>query len=229
MSQTVGFIGLGVMGKPMANHVQAKGYSLVVSSRSRRRWTSWSSSARVRARRPPSRARRDHRHHDAAGHAGRRARARGAGGRDRGPRARRNRHRHEQHLAGRDATARREGRGGRRDDARRAGERRRNRRDRRELSIMVGGDAAAFESAARSSPAWAIPIASCTSARAGRGSDLQGLQSDGDRRRAGGRRRSDGPRAQGRVDPALVRQALLGGFAASRVLEVHGERMLTKN
>jgi 2-hydroxy-3-oxopropionate reductase len=31
------------------------------------------------------------------------------------------------------------------------------------------------------------------------------------------------------VDAALVRQALLGGFAASRVLEVHGERMLTKN
>jgi 2-hydroxy-3-oxopropionate reductase len=28
------------------------------------------------------------------------------------------------------------------------------------------------------------------------------------------------------VDPAAVRQALLGGFAASRVLEVHGERML---
>ena len=28
------------------------------------------------------------------------------------------------------------------------------------------------------------------------------------------------------VDPARVRQALLGGFAASRVLEVHGERIL---
>ena len=31
------------------------------------------------------------------------------------------------------------------------------------------------------------------------------------------------------VDPALVRQALLGGFASSRVLEVHGERMLKGN
>ena len=31
------------------------------------------------------------------------------------------------------------------------------------------------------------------------------------------------------VDAALVRQALLGGFAASRVLEVHGERILTGN
>lgn len=31
------------------------------------------------------------------------------------------------------------------------------------------------------------------------------------------------------VDPAKVRQALLGGSAASRVLEVHGQRMLTHN
>lgn len=31
------------------------------------------------------------------------------------------------------------------------------------------------------------------------------------------------------VDPALVRNALLGGFAASRVLEVHGGRMLAGN
>lgn len=31
------------------------------------------------------------------------------------------------------------------------------------------------------------------------------------------------------VDPAKVREALLGGFAASRVLEVHGERILTSN
>ena len=31
------------------------------------------------------------------------------------------------------------------------------------------------------------------------------------------------------VNPSLVREALLGGFAQSRVLEVHGERMLTGN
>lgn len=31
------------------------------------------------------------------------------------------------------------------------------------------------------------------------------------------------------VDPARVREALLGGFAASRVLDVHGERMLHGN
>jgi len=34
---------------------------------------------------------------------------------------------------------------------------------------------------------------------------------------------------QSGVDPAKVRAALLGGFAASRVLEVHGQRMIEKN
>lgn len=34
---------------------------------------------------------------------------------------------------------------------------------------------------------------------------------------------------QAGVDPAKVREALLGGFAASRVLEVHGERILQSN
>ena len=34
---------------------------------------------------------------------------------------------------------------------------------------------------------------------------------------------------QAGVDPARVREALLGGFAASRVLEVHGQRMLDRN
>jgi 2-hydroxy-3-oxopropionate reductase len=31
------------------------------------------------------------------------------------------------------------------------------------------------------------------------------------------------------ADPALVRQALMGGFASSRILEVHGERMVKRN
>ena len=31
------------------------------------------------------------------------------------------------------------------------------------------------------------------------------------------------------ADPAKVREALLGGFAASRILEVHGQRMIDKN
>lgn len=35
--------------------------------------------------------------------------------------------------------------------------------------------------------------------------------------------------AKAGADPAKVRQALLGGFAASRVLEVHGERMIRRS
>lgn len=31
------------------------------------------------------------------------------------------------------------------------------------------------------------------------------------------------------VDPARVREALMGGFAASRILEVHGQRMIDRN
>ena len=31
------------------------------------------------------------------------------------------------------------------------------------------------------------------------------------------------------VDPAKVRQALMGGFAASRILEVHGQKMIDRN
>jgi 2-hydroxy-3-oxopropionate reductase len=31
------------------------------------------------------------------------------------------------------------------------------------------------------------------------------------------------------ADPALVRKALMGGFASSRILEVHGERMIKRN
>jgi 2-hydroxy-3-oxopropionate reductase len=34
--------------------------------------------------------------------------------------------------------------------------------------------------------------------------------------------------ARAGADPARVRQALMGGFASSRVLEVHGERMVKR-
>ncbi|MBW4934820.1 NAD(P)-dependent oxidoreductase [Marinobacter sp. F4206] len=35
--------------------------------------------------------------------------------------------------------------------------------------------------------------------------------------------------AKGGADPAAVREALLGGFAGSRILELHGQRMLERN
>ena len=35
--------------------------------------------------------------------------------------------------------------------------------------------------------------------------------------------------AKAGADPARVRQALMGGFASSRILEVHGERLMKRN
>jgi 2-hydroxy-3-oxopropionate reductase len=35
--------------------------------------------------------------------------------------------------------------------------------------------------------------------------------------------------ARAGADPALVRQALMGGFASSKILEVHGERMIRRS
>jgi 2-hydroxy-3-oxopropionate reductase len=35
--------------------------------------------------------------------------------------------------------------------------------------------------------------------------------------------------AKNGADPSKVRQALMGGFASSRILEVHGERMIKRN
>jgi 2-hydroxy-3-oxopropionate reductase len=97
------------------------------------------------------------------------------------------------------------------------------------LSIMVGGDQAAFE---RVTPLLAcmgnaeriIRIGDSGSGQICKicnqiaiGGALAGVSEALAIARASG------------VDGALVRQALLGGFAASRVLEVHGERLLTGN
>jgi 2-hydroxy-3-oxopropionate reductase len=98
------------------------------------------------------------------------------------------------------------------------------------LSIMVGGDAAAFARAqpvlaAMGNPERIVHIGAepgsgqickiCNQMAIG-GTLAAVAESFALARKAG-------------VDPARVRQALLGGFAASRVLEVHGERMLTGN
>jgi len=97
------------------------------------------------------------------------------------------------------------------------------------LSIMVGGDAAAFEEVKPILEAMGNPERIIRIGEAGAGqlckvcnqmviggtlavvSEAFALA-----RKAG-------------VDPAKVREALLGGFAASRVLEVHGERILNGN
>lgn len=97
------------------------------------------------------------------------------------------------------------------------------------LSIMVGGDAAAFERAkpvleAMGNPERIVHIGPSGSGQVCKvcnqmviGGTLAAVsEAFGLARKAG-------------VDAARVRTALLGGFASSRVLEVHGERILTSN
>jgi len=97
------------------------------------------------------------------------------------------------------------------------------------LSIMAGGDAAAFAAVkpildAMGNPEKVIRIGEsgsgqvckvCNQMVIGAGIAVVG-EAFALARKAG-------------VDPAKVREALLGGFAASRVLEVHGERILNSN
>jgi 2-hydroxy-3-oxopropionate reductase len=97
------------------------------------------------------------------------------------------------------------------------------------LSIMVGGDAQAFATArpifeAMGNPGRVIRIGDAGAGQLCKlcnqmvlGSTLAGVSEAFALARKAG------------VDPARVREALLGGFAQSRVLEVHGERMLQKN
>lgn len=97
------------------------------------------------------------------------------------------------------------------------------------LSIMVGGDAAAFDEArpildamgnpervVRIGPSGAGQICKVCNQMVIGGTLAAVSEAFALARKAG-------------VDPALVRSALLGGFAASRVLEVHGERILQSN
>ena len=99
-----------------------------------------------------------------------------------------------------------------------------------QLSIMVGGDAAAF--------AKARPVLACmghperivhVGAEPGSGQICKVCNQMAIGGALAGVSEAMALARKAGVDPALVRQALLGGFASSRVLEVHGERMLKKN
>ena len=97
------------------------------------------------------------------------------------------------------------------------------------LSIMVGGDAAAFESVkpilnAMGNPEKVIRIGG---SGAGQICKVCNQMVIGGTLAAVSEAFALARRAN--VDAARVREALLGGFAASRVLEVHGERILQGN
>lgn len=92
------------------------------------------------------------------------------------------------------------------------------------LSIMVGGSRAAFDRALPLLRALGQTVVHCGPSGAGQvtkacnqlviAAEIQAVAEALVLAQAAG------------VEPALVRQALLGGYAASRVLEVHGRRML---
>lgn len=97
------------------------------------------------------------------------------------------------------------------------------------LSIMVGGDAAAFAAVkpildAMGNPERVIRIGD---AGAGQLCKLCNQMVIGGTLAAVSEAFALARKAG--VDPSKVREALLGGFAASRVLEVHGERILAGN
>ena len=97
------------------------------------------------------------------------------------------------------------------------------------LSIMVGGDATAFATCKPIFDAMGKPdrVIHIGGPGAGQVCKLCNQMVLGGTIAAVGEAFSLARKAS--VDPAKVREALLGGFAASRVLEVHGERMLKGN
>ena len=93
------------------------------------------------------------------------------------------------------------------------------------LTIMVGGAAEAFE---RVKPLFELMGKNITLVGGERRRpDGQGRQPDHRRAEHRGGGRGAALRRKAGADPAKVRQALMGGFAASRILEVHGERMIS--
>jgi 2-hydroxy-3-oxopropionate reductase len=97
------------------------------------------------------------------------------------------------------------------------------------LSIMVGGDAAALETVRPILEAMGNPEKIIRIGDSGAGQVCKACNQlvIGGTLAAVGEAFALARKSQ--VDPAKVREALMGGFAASRVLEVHGERLLNRN
>jgi 2-hydroxy-3-oxopropionate reductase len=98
-----------------------------------------------------------------------------------------------------------------------------------QLSIMVGGDEAAFHRARPLLDKMGNPEKVIHIGRSGAGQLCKVCNQIAIGGALAGVSEAFALAKKAGVDAARVRQALLGGFAASRVLEVHGERMLTGN
>jgi 2-hydroxy-3-oxopropionate reductase len=97
------------------------------------------------------------------------------------------------------------------------------------LSIMVGGDEAAFTRARPILEKMGNPEKIIHIGRSGAGQICKVCNQVAIGGALAGVSEAFALARKAGVDAARVRQALLGGFAASRVLEVHGERMLVDN
>ena len=97
------------------------------------------------------------------------------------------------------------------------------------LSIMVGGDAATFQRAQPILAAMGNPERIIHIGRSGAGQLCKICNQVAIGGALAGVSEAFALAQKAGVDAGRVRQALLGGFAASKVLEVHGERMLTDN
>jgi 2-hydroxy-3-oxopropionate reductase len=98
-----------------------------------------------------------------------------------------------------------------------------------QLSIMVGGDEAAFHRAKPILDRMGNPEKVIHIGRSGAGQICKVCNQIAIGGALAGVSEAFALAKKASVDAARVRQALLGGFAASRVLEVHGERMLIDN
>lgn len=97
------------------------------------------------------------------------------------------------------------------------------------LSIMVGGDPATFQRAQPILAAMGNPERIIHIGRSGAGQLCKICNQVAIGGALAGVSEAFALAQKAGVDAGRVRQALLGGFAASKVLEVHGERMLTDN
>ncbi|PYR75936.1 MAG: 2-hydroxy-3-oxopropionate reductase [Acidobacteria bacterium] len=230
MAETVGFIGLGVMGRPMAKNLIARGYSLVVHNRSRAAVDDLVAAGAARATSPADVARRANRIITMLPDS---------------PDV-------EQVLEGTNGVFGALAPGTILIDtssiapavARRLADRARSLGAtmldapvsggevgaiNASLSIMVGGDAAAFVAVKPILDAMGKPDRVIRIGDSGAGQICKVCNQMVIGGTLGAVSEAFALARKAQVDPALVREALLGGFAASRVLEVHGERVLRGN
>jgi len=228
--ETIGFIGLGVMGKPMAKHLLTAGHPLVVHNRSRGAVDELAAAGAIAASSPADVARQasvvitmvpdtpDVELVLTGGDGVLSSLQRGAVVIDMSSIS---------PVATKRLSARVSDRGGTMLDAPVSGGE--IGAINASLSIMVGGDRAAFDRARPILARMGNPERIVYIGESGAGQICKICNQMAIGGALAGVSEAFALAKKAGVDAARVREALLGGFAASRVLEVHGERMLKSN